>query len=94
MGRLLVAMLACTLAGPALAGSSLLSGGTANWFYACANGEQMSILVRHRDQTTTQFSLLPGQTLRTPVRQGDVAASRCDGRFVPAATFAYIVTMP
>ena len=94
MSRLFIAVLACTLAVPALAGSSLLSGGTANWFYACANGEAMNILVRHRDRTTTQFSLLPGQTLQTPVRQGDVAASRCDGRFVSANTFAYIVTMP
>ncbi len=79
---------------PAYAGSSLLGAGSANWFYACANSEPMNTVIGHRDGTTTQFSLLPGQTLRTQVRQGDGVAWRCGAAVTPADRFIYIVTVP
>ena len=96
MGRLLVCVMACALANPALAGSSLSSSGYANWFYACANSEPMNIIIRHRDRTFTQFALRPGETLRTPVQRGDVVATRCDARSVPLSIdkFTAIVTVP
>jgi hypothetical protein len=96
MARSLVIVLACTFASPALAGSSMSRSGYANWYYACANGEPMNILIRHRDRTFTEFSLTPGQALRTFVQQGDLVATRCDSRSVPLTLnrFTYVVTMP
>jgi hypothetical protein len=96
MTRVFVFMLACVFAGPALAGSTMRGSGYANWFYACANREPMNILILHRDQTITQFSLMPGQTVRTFVQLADRVATRCDDRSVPLGfdRFAYIVTAP
>lgn len=96
MARILAFMLACVFASPALAGSTMLGSGDANWFYECANREPMNILILHRDQTITRFSLMKGQTLRTFVHLADRVATRCDSRFVPLSfySFAYIVTVP
>jgi len=93
---LFIPAIALAAAGSAHAGSTMWSGGTANWFYQCANREPMAIIIRHRDRTTTQFSLGPGETLRTQVQRGDVVATRCDDRFVPLGLdkFTSIVTVP
>lgn len=94
MVRIFVFTLACLCAGSAMAGSSLSSGGYANWFYACANNEPMNILILHGDRTVTQFSLTRGQRVRTFVEQGDLVATRCDSRYVPpTAMFRSITTV-
>jgi hypothetical protein len=94
MIRILVAILACLLAVPAEAGSTMWSGGVANWFYTCANDEPMNIYILHPDESLTQLSLARGQILRTPVRRGDLVSWRCDNRAVPLGEFRYIVTVP
>jgi len=98
MGRFLLSILIGTLAiaaaGPAHAGSSLLSSGAANWFYACAGGMPMNFVIRHGDQSITQFSLLPGQTLRNAVQRGDVVTWHCGAPVGPSDKYMYIVTSP
>jgi hypothetical protein len=79
---------------PALAGSSLLGDGSANWFYACADGMAMNLVIAHEDGTFTLFSLHPGERDRTAVRQGDRVAWRCGGPVTPGAAFIAIVTVP
>ncbi len=94
MRHLALTVLACLLALPAQAGSTMWSSGTANWFYMCANSEPMNIYIRHSDRTITPFALGPGQSLRTFVQRGDMVTWRCDARAVPFDEFIYVVTVP
>jgi hypothetical protein len=98
MGRLARMMLAGAMllapAGPALASTSLLGPGYANWFYACGEGRPMNLAIRHTDGTRTLFTLGPGARTRTWVRRGDVEAWRCGGPVARNALSLYIVTVP
>jgi hypothetical protein len=91
---MLAGAMTLTLAGPALASTSLLGPGYANWFYACSGGRTMNLAIHHADGTMTQFSLGPGETIRSLVQRGDLEAWRCGGAVDPAARFQYIVTVP
>ncbi len=98
MRRILLSILAGTLmlasVGTARAGTSLLNGGTANWFYGCADGMAMNYVIRHADQSITQFSLGRGRTSRTAVQRGDVVTWHCGAPVGPADRYTYIVTSP
>ena len=94
MRYILSAIVLCALSSPALAGSSLLGAGYANWFYECSGGRAMNLVIRHPDQTETRFSLQYGERTRTAVQQGDVVAFRCGAAVGPAQRFIYIVTAP
>ena len=94
MGRLIAFIIAVAIAAPAEAGTSLLGGGAANWFYACAGTQPMNIVIRHTDNSLMQFSLLRGESVRTPVQRGDVVAWRCGAPVDLAQRFIFIVTLP
>ena len=68
--------------------------GETNWFYACAQGQPMNVVVRHLDRTVTAFTILPGQHLRTAVQRGDVEAWRCGGPVADTARYLNVVTLP
>jgi hypothetical protein len=82
------------LAAPALAGSSLVAPGYANWFYFCGEGRPMNLAIRHDDGTYTLFSLSPGERTRSAVRRGDVVAWRCGAPVMSTAPFISITTVP
>lgn len=93
-GIMLAGAMTLALAGPALASTSLLGPGYANWFYACSAGRAMNIAIRHANGTMTRFSLGPGAQTRTWVLRGDVEAWRCGAPVSRAAGFLSIVTVP
>jgi hypothetical protein len=93
-GMMLAGVMTLALAAPALAGTSLLGSGDANWYYACSAGRTMNLAIRHADGTMTRFALGPGESVRRPVQRGDLEAWRCGGAVDPRARFLYIVTMP
>lgn len=94
MRRFFLAIMACALAGPATASTSLLESGMASWFYQCANHEPMTILILHIDGTSSQFALGPGEMRRTYIRRGDLATWRCDAWPVPPENYRYVPTLP
>ena len=94
MKRRILAILAAMMiaGGSAQAGTTMLGGGMANWFYTCGDGMRMNIAILHSDLSVTQFSLSHGQRLSTAVRRGDLVAWRCGAPVGPDDVFSPIVT--
>jgi hypothetical protein len=93
-GSMLFGSAIALAAGTATASTSLLGAGETNWFYACGEGQPMNVVVRHLDRTVTEFTILPGQHLRSFVQRGDVEAWRCGGPVAATARYLNVVTVP
>ncbi len=78
-GMMVAGVMMLAFAGPALASTSLLGSGNANWYYACSGGRTMNLAIRHADGTMTRFALGPGESVRRAVQRGDLEAWRCGG---------------
>ena len=86
-------MILAFAAAPAQAGSTMLSGGVADWFNACGARQPMNIAILHADRSVTQFSLAAHQRTRSLVRRGDMVSWSCGGAVLRTGEFHYVITL-